>query len=156
MSKDAAILDSLKAPMLLVSTNKESPLEFTAAALRTKEGLERSWEFSATTLIDKYNMRSMSRSCSINLDATKGMQQINPIDCSTVSDTEDIVKKVIAVLKEKRNLELKCEYCNKSGHTIQPCFFNPHNPNNRVTPKNERGDVKLLECQVIFRLKLKV
>ena len=77
----------------------------------------------------------MASSSTRNSDDTKGMQQINLIDGLSGSDTEDIVKKVIAAVKENRNSELKGEFCNKSGHTIWQCHFNPNNPNNRLTPK---------------------
>ena len=51
MGKDAAIPECHKAPMLLASTNPESPSELTAAPLRTKEISELTWEFVATTLL---------------------------------------------------------------------------------------------------------
>ena len=92
-----------------------------------------------TVTIDEYNAPSLSCSCARNLDDSNGTQQINQIEGSSGSDTEDIVKKVIAVLKEKRNPELKCELCNKSGHTIEQCFFNPDNPNNRLTQKMRKA-----------------
>ena len=55
MGKDAAISESHKAPMLLASIDPNCFLESTAAALRTKESSELTWEYVATTLIDEYN-----------------------------------------------------------------------------------------------------
>ncbi len=57
MGKDAAIPESHKAPMLLASIEPDSALESTAAALRTKDIEDLSWEYVARTLIDEYNAR---------------------------------------------------------------------------------------------------
>jgi gag-polypeptide of LTR copia-type len=59
MGKDAAIPESHKAPMLLAAIPIDSPLEVTAAALRTKDVVDLTWEFVATTLIDENEARSM-------------------------------------------------------------------------------------------------
>jgi hypothetical protein len=59
MGKDAAIPETHKAPMLLAAIPIDSPLDVTAAALRTKDFAELTWEFVNTTLIDETESRSM-------------------------------------------------------------------------------------------------
>lgn len=53
MGKDSAIPESHKAPMLLASIDPSSPLEVTAAALRTKDASELTWDYVTVTLIDE-------------------------------------------------------------------------------------------------------
>ena len=60
MGKDAAIPETHKAPMLLASIDPKCSLESTAAALRTKDVAELTWDYVATTLIDEYNARQAS------------------------------------------------------------------------------------------------
>ena len=59
MGKDAAIPETHKAPMLLASIPVDSPLEVTAAALRTKDIEDLTWEYVSATLIDEVKARSM-------------------------------------------------------------------------------------------------
>ena len=59
MGKDAAIPESHKAPMLLASIPVDSPLEVTAAALRTKDIEDLTWEYVSATLIDEVKARNM-------------------------------------------------------------------------------------------------
>jgi hypothetical protein len=62
MGKDAAIPETHKAPMLVAAIPVDSPLEVPAAALRTKDVAELTWEFVTTTLIDETEWRSMRTS----------------------------------------------------------------------------------------------
>ena len=64
MGKDSAIPESHKAPMLLASIYQTCTLESTAAALRTKDASELSWDYVATTLIDEYNAKSTTANLS--------------------------------------------------------------------------------------------
>ena len=57
MGKDSAIPETHKAPMPLASIDPNCFLEATAAALRTKDPTELTWQYVATTLIDEYNSR---------------------------------------------------------------------------------------------------
>ena len=58
MGKDSAIPESHKAPMLLASINQTCTLESTAAALRTEDASELTWDNVATMLIDEHNAKS--------------------------------------------------------------------------------------------------
>lgn len=61
MGKDASLHpQSHKALMLLASIDPTCFLESTAAALRSKESSELTWEYVATTLIDGYNAKRAS------------------------------------------------------------------------------------------------
>lgn len=60
MGNDAAIPDTHKAPMLLTSIDPNCALESTAAALRTNEVTELTWDYVATTMIDDYNDKQSS------------------------------------------------------------------------------------------------
>lgn len=55
MGNIAAIPESYKAPMLLASIDPSCSLESAAAALRTQEISELTWDYVATTLTDEYN-----------------------------------------------------------------------------------------------------
>lgn len=57
MGKDIAIQEEHKAAMLLASVDPSSKLEPIAAALRTKDAAELTWEYVDETLIDEYNAR---------------------------------------------------------------------------------------------------
>lgn len=57
MGKEVAILEPQKAPMLLASINPSSNMEPIAAALRTKNEDELTWEYVTTTLIDEHDAR---------------------------------------------------------------------------------------------------
>eukprot|EP00171_Calliarthron_tuberculosum_P002471 IDg2471t1 len=72
MGEDAAIPESHKAPMLLVSIPVESPLELTAAALRTKDVEELTWEYVAFTLIDESRARKRRAEASGGSHITDG------------------------------------------------------------------------------------
>lgn len=57
IGQDTAIQELHKAPMLFGSIDPKCSLEFTAAALRTKEPSELTWDYVATTPIGEYNAR---------------------------------------------------------------------------------------------------
>lgn len=59
MGKDAAILETRKAPMYLASVDPSCFLEYTAAALQTKEPDERTCEYVFTTLTDEFISRRL-------------------------------------------------------------------------------------------------
>lgn len=153
MGKDAAIPESHKAPMLLASIDPNCTLESTAAALRTKEASELTWDYVATTLIDEYNARLVS-SDTINTSSAKSKKkkrkskitssmsastQQDDHDDSTDSEIEKTVQAFSAALKSsmshKTSDTSKCEFCGRKGHTEDRCFLNPENPNNKLTPK---------------------
>ncbi len=57
IGSESAIRQSHKVPMLLASIDPICDLELTAAALRTKDGADLTWEDVTTALIDEYNAR---------------------------------------------------------------------------------------------------
>lgn len=59
MGKDAALPEFYKAPPLMAFIDPNCSLESTAAALKTKEILELTWEYVAITLIGEYNAHQM-------------------------------------------------------------------------------------------------
>lgn len=64
MGSSGAIPGAHKAPMILASIYSKCNLETTAAALRTKNVEDLTWEFVTTTLIDEYNSRQFMSSFS--------------------------------------------------------------------------------------------
>lgn len=40
---------------------------------------------------------------------------------------------------QSHNQKLKCDFCERSGHTSDKCFLNPENPNNRLAPALEKA-----------------
>ena len=86
MGKDAAIPENHNAPVLLASTDPESPLKLPAACLRAIDVSELTWDYGSPTCITFiYYCNPLSIACSSarNLDDSKGMQQIElmvPVD----------------------------------------------------------------------------
>ena len=62
MGKAIAIPEAHKAPMLLASVDPLSNMESIAAALRTKDASDLTWEYVTTTLIDEYNAKQKTDS----------------------------------------------------------------------------------------------
>eukprot|EP00171_Calliarthron_tuberculosum_P008425 IDg8425t1 len=134
MGKGAAIPDSHKAPMLLASINPDCVLESTAAALRTKDATELTWDYVATTLIDEYNARRITitdsrrrgrnqnrrsskvKSELVNPSTSQGGDHLEPS-----SEIETTARALAAALKD--------------GHTEKRCHLNPDNPDNRLPQK---------------------
>lgn len=59
MGKETAIPETHKGPLLLPSIDLSYFLKSTAAAFRTKEPNELTWEYVATTVIDELNARNL-------------------------------------------------------------------------------------------------
>ena len=158
MGKDAAIPETQKAPLLLASIDPNCPLESTAAALRTKDITELTWEYVTTTLIDEYNARKSYGLGSRTIGQSRNRQKhkmksgSGPIqrrnsgqgantDSDDTSDTEVTAGAFAAALKcTKRDHSgashnHHCDFCDGSGHTKDRCYFNPDNPNNKLTKK---------------------
>jgi gag-polypeptide of LTR copia-type len=151
MGNDAAIPESHKAPMLLASIPPDSPLEITAAALRTKDIAELTWEYVATTLIDEYEARSMRAqngdidggSCgSRDRRSKKNIKQIHSKRANfDVADDIDAAAKAFGTAWRSNKTfpadksKIVCEFCDKSGHSVEKCFFNPDNPTHQLPRK---------------------
>jgi hypothetical protein len=151
MGKDAAIPESHKAPMLLAAIPIDSSLEVTAAALRTKDVAELTWEFVATTLIDESEARSMraTKADTIgNVHNGRGRRSKTSFKHSynnrtSFADKNDIdaaAKAFATAWRSKNNTDNDksksvCAYCDKAGHSIDKCFYNPDNPNHQLPPK---------------------
>jgi len=159
MGKDAAIPETHKAPMLLASLDPQCSLEATAAALRTKDISELTWDYVATTLIDEYNAKQVSippsesgsrnrnrrrnrrksGSASGHGDGSNNNHEYTHADDS--SDVEITARALAVALKSikserpNKNSSHHCTFCDRSGHTEDRCFMNPDNPNNKLTPK---------------------
>ena len=146
MGKDIAIPESHKAPMLLASIDPKCPLESTAAALRTKDASELTWEYVATTLIDEYNAREASSSGSKKLGKSRSKRngknnrsnssKSNDLSHDGSDSDEDsgihAVKTLAMALSSNTSY---CTLCEKTGHTEPKCFQNPENPNNKLPQK---------------------
>ena len=155
MGKDAAIPETHKAPMLLASIDPKGPLESTAAALRTKEASELTWEYVATTLIDEHNARGDSMASSGrskkskskrkkkakgSVDRTKRKDNNKSSDSEdSSSDIEVTARAFAAALKSMKsnrvNNDLFCDFCEKKGHTEDRCWQNLDNPENKLPAK---------------------
>lgn len=151
MGKDAAIPETHKAPMLLASIDPSCRLESTAAALRTKDVTELTWDYVATTMIDEYNAKQFVSSESGGKSGrnrrkrnkrgsyTSSRITQNDNDESDNSDIESKVRALTVALKSVKSgnskIQLHCNFCDKSGHTEDRCYLNPDNPNNKLPPK---------------------
>lgn len=152
MGKDVSIANTHKAPMLLASIDPFSSMEPIAAALRTKDTDDLSWEFVSTTLIDEYNAKHGSNASGLKSGKRKryrkrqGKQNILSNDGQMSSSDEsvdiDSVSRALAAAIQDQKCgpksgikELKCEFCHRRGHTEDNCYLNPDNPNNKLSPK---------------------
>lgn len=152
MGKDSAIPDTHKAPMLLASIDPTCSLESTAAALRTKDVTELTWDYVATTLIDEYNAkhsngsglgigngiknRRKKKKANIRISNSNGIKPSNDSDDS--SDVDNTVRALTVAIKSMKggkNKNLRCTFCEKSGHSEDRCFNNPNNPENKLPLK---------------------
>lgn len=156
MGNDAAIPESHKPTMLLASINPKCSLESTAAALRTKDAKELTWEYVTTTLIDEYNARTLpkfnephksrsgrvykqsSRSASLNSNVLPGRVTYRS-DAESEEDENlnalTVTNKSFKSFRGGSQDKIMCDFCEKSGHVESKCFLNPNNPKNRLTPK---------------------
>ena len=149
MGKDAAIPESHKAPMLLASINPSCSLESTAAALRTKESSELTWDYVATTLIDEYKARQVTESFGGSNSRNKKKKQRKykrqnahssagnqNDDSDDESDIDRTINAFAAALKSSKSGNKserpKCSFCGRLGHHAESCFVNPDNPKNRL------------------------
>lgn len=131
-------------------------MESTAAALRTKDSSELTWEYVATTLIDDYNARQETIGTNVNSGAANGrprrqkyrnkktesfndqeMYASNQHESDHDCEIEKTVKAFSAVLKSSIHGKSSVTYdlCGKKGHSKGKYFMNPENPDNKLTPK---------------------
>ena len=141
--------------MLLASIPVDSPLEVTAAALRTKDIEDLTWEYVSATLIDEVKARSMRTG-----DASgSGQSNTNPSGrrkkkggrkngnvSNTMTDFDDMgeAAKAFAAAWAAKSGDSSgghgsdkriCSFCDKPGHTAEKCYFNPKNPSNKLSNK---------------------
>ena len=166
MGKEAAIPESHKAPMLLASIDPSCFLESTAAALRTKETSELSWEYVATTLIDEYNAKTSSGTSTessgdrLTSKSSKRIRRRNKSKYSSKksndsdeSDIDPTAKAIAAALQTMgKSGSIKsgnhhCDFCDRPGHTADRCFVNPDNPDNHL-PQSLRDKLSTSSSRV--------
>lgn len=151
MGNKVAVPEVHKAPMLLASIDPKSAMEPIAAALRTKDADDLTWEYVATTLIDEYNSRFKTGIKSSKYGNGKGKGKWKRRTVEVDSDggggssdestniqiaTRALVTALDNLKAENKNDQFgKCEFCNRRGHTEPTCFLNPDNPNNRLPPR---------------------
>jgi len=151
MGKTVAVPDAHRAPMLLASIDPTSELEPIAAALRTKDADDLTWDYVATTLIDEYNARHKAgnkpRKSDKRKRKNKGKQNSVDVnddgDRSSSDESDNIQMAARALAAALDNLKGgsrngnsdTCDFCERRGHTASNCFLNPDNPNNKLSPK---------------------
>lgn len=72
------------------------------------------------------------------------------------SDMDRKVKAFSAALKLEKSAKsktIKCEFCDRIGHTEDLCFLNPENPKNRLSPEMLQAmSPKVLQTTTIHKL----
>ena len=142
MGKKAAIPETHKAPMLLASIDPESEMEVIAAALRTKDADNLSWEYVTTTLIDEFDVKysNCSKKSKTSKIKDEGRHTGSLLE-SAYESNHEITHVALAretVLKEPRRNSFSsvfCEFCAKKGQDASRCYFNSENPKNKLTTK---------------------
>lgn len=151
MGKNVAVPESHKAPMLLASIDPNSEMEAIAAALRTKDADDLTWDYVATTLIDEYNARHKTKTKSNKSNKRRNKHKGKKSTPETTADDEessseentDIQMATRALAAALGSLSGTngngtppvCDFCNRPGHNESRCYLNPDNPNNRLTSK---------------------
>ena len=152
MGKDIAVPEAHKAPMLLASIDPDSDMESIAAALRTKDAKELTWEYVTTTMIDEFNSKNKSEGKAKKHGKKKFKHRVPRHQvASTVHedgsssdgsvDVNKAARAFAAALNGNRSRssstrsDVICEFCNKNGHTESYCYLNPDNPNNRLSSR---------------------
>ena len=149
MGKSVAIPDAHKAPMLLASIDPTSEMESIAAALRTKDAEELTWEFVSTTLIDEFRARrrpfsksTMSGKRKKKNKDKRNVPYFNNHDDESSSDEASSIQIATRALAAalgnmkagNRNPSSEvCDFCERRGHNASNCFLNPDNPNNKLS-----------------------
>jgi hypothetical protein len=128
----------------------ESPLATTAAALRTKDMSELTWASVSTILIDDHialKVRSGGGAALSEYDGRHGRRnrknsrkhgnKASAADSSSDDDEAEIATRALAALRkmESRRGTTVCEFCDKPGHELGNCLFNPNNPANKLPAK---------------------
>lgn len=152
MEKGVVISNTHKAPMLLSSIEPFSMMEPIAAALRTKDSDDLTWEFVSTTIIDEYNAKHNTNPIGNKSGKRKknrkrhGYQSARHHDYDKSSSDEsyniDTAARTLAAALQGQKLggkgansDVKCEFCHCRGHTEDDCYVNPDNPNNKLSPR---------------------
>lgn len=149
MGKDWAIPESHKAAMLLASIDPKCTLESTAAALRTKDIDELTWDYVATTLIDENKAKE-----SLNLGFGSNNQKVRNV----VKRTRKVFQHLVSLTNLERSVTkthiptsnppfvLLLEHSSLESMTalaqidhIIPIFAkNPDNPNDKLLAKIQK------------------
>lgn len=131
-------------------------MESTAAAFRTKDISELTWDCVATTLIDEHNAKESSGWVSGSTNKPRNRRKKNKRGGSSTtnrvdndhndrddsdSDIESTVRAFGAALRSTKfgssdtNNNYHREFCDKDGYTEDRCWLNPDNPNNKLPAK---------------------
>lgn len=126
-------------------------MEPIAAALRTKDADELTWDYVATTLIYEYNYRRKSvvktneyGKRRNKLKGERNNSDVNGDDNEKISeDSTNIGMATRALAMALGDLKIGnrnvhsnvCEFCSRRGYIKINCFLNPDNPNNKLPPK---------------------
>lgn len=119
MGSDVALPDAHKGVLLLSSIGVETEYEATAAALRTKDPKELTFDLVSTTLIDEETSRHAN---SQSHGTSRGNYHHRESRTAASSSTS---------VGNQRS-KIICDYCKHVGHKAADCFVNPSNPNNRL------------------------
>jgi hypothetical protein len=75
--------------------------------------------------------------CRNRNNSTKHGTKASAADSSSDDDEAEIATRALAALRkmESRRGTTVCEFCDKPGHELGNCFFNPDNPANKMSAK---------------------
>lgn len=152
MGNSVAIQEYHKELMLFKSIGTISEMEPIAAALRTKDADDRTWEYVSPTLIDEHNNKHEPPTKSgrrFKLKRTRKGPNLHDdsitYDEGTIPDESADIQVAALALDaalqgtDIRDKEVKksvtCQFCDKSGHFESSCYLKPDNPYNRFPPK---------------------
>ena len=127
MGPDVAVPETHKGPLLLASIGPDSGYESTAAALRTKDPSELSFELVSNALIEESRTRYLQRS-----EKSKSGKPNHKHDKKNRNGGEGFTPAVASVATSNGKGKTTCTCCGIAGHEAKDCFVNPENPKNKL------------------------
>ena len=132
--------DLMQVGLLLAKIPQSSAMHAAAAALRSMDPDQLTWEIATNRLVAEYKtVEGKSKTKGRTRKKGKGSKKgtlSEDVDDDDI-DVASLAQAVALAMKEepRQKRHDNCTYCGKSGHTAEKCFQNPDNPSNKLPQK---------------------